>query len=325
MRNRGAALRLLAGIALLVVIGLRIDWGQVGEVFKGVRVTWLLPVFLLYTADRLFMAGKWRYLLRALGVTVSFTEATAHYYMGGAVGLAVQWQSGGDLARIADVGHRTRKYGAVSTSVVLEKIAGLNALTLVAVGSCLLLNHEFGFIPQDVVIGAAVPVIVVLCILPFLTVPYFPARRIGRLLERIPIDRLDSLGQEVADFDRSAELAAVYPKFFVLTLAEQLMPILGLALFAYALRIPITLVQVASFLPISMFAGRIPISVEAIGVREGLYVFFLSLYGVAGGTAFALAIATRVMDVSVVGSGSLVSSAFLRDSRSAPESGYRST
>jgi uncharacterized membrane protein YbhN (UPF0104 family) len=188
--------------------------------------------------------------------------------------------------------------------------------------SGLLLNRQLQLLPAQEALLVGVAGAALLAALPFVTIRYLPLDRIGDLLRRIPLERLDEVGRQIEGLERSPELARAYPRFFVLTLLEQLIPILGLLLLARALQIPLSLLTIASFLPVSMLVSRIPISVEALGVREGLYVFFLSLFGVGGGTAFALAIATRIMDVLVVGSGALVSSVFISGT-GARESGYR--
>lgn len=315
MPDRGQLLRFAAGALLLGVVAFRVDWAQFVRVFGQLQPAWIPAVFLVYTADRLFMAAKWRYLLRAFDLEISFIQAVAHYYMGGMVGLATQWQAGGDIARIVEAGRSTSRYGAVSTSVLLEKIAGLNALTLLAVGSGILLNVHLEFVSHYAAGTIGATGIVVLGVLPFMTIRYLPAERIGDLLRWIPVDQLNRIAEGVAEFDERNQLTRTYPWFFLLTLLEQFMPIMGLALVGWALQIPLSLGEIIAFLPVSMLIARIPISIEAIGVREGLYVFFLTLYGYAAATAFALSLATRVVDITVVGSGAVATNMLWKEKK----------
>lgn len=306
MTKRSLVLRFGVGTLILGVIAFQIDWAELVSVFRNLQPLWLIPVVLLYTADRLIMAGKWKYLLHSFNVDIKFIEAVTHYYTGGIVGLATQWQSIGDIARIAEAGRSTGKYGAVSTSVVLEKLAGLNALSLLAVVSGLLLNQKLQIVGANAAMLLATVLLVVLVIAPFVTVQLLPAEWVGQLLQKAPISRISSIGARISEFDGKEALQGVYPRFFGLTLAEQFMPIVGLALIGQSLALSMSLSTIFAFLPVAMLIARIPISVEAIGVREGLYVFLLSAFGYNASTAFALAVATRIVDVAVVGIGVIV-------------------
>jgi hypothetical protein len=100
--------------------------------------------------------------------------------------------------------------------------------------------------------------------------------------------------------------------FFAFTLAEQGVPVVVTILLVHALGLPLAAGAILSVIPISVFVSRLPISVEALGVREGIFVFLFGLYGVSAAGAFALALMSRVMDLLAIGTGALVCTVIAR-------------
>ncbi len=82
--------KLGVAIGLLAVIIWRVDWQEVVALSSRVHVGWLALMLLVSILDRLWMAAKWHYLVRGLGVSVRFPEMVYTYYLGLLGGLAAQ-------------------------------------------------------------------------------------------------------------------------------------------------------------------------------------------------------------------------------------------
>src|SRR3972149_11765462 len=78
--------------------------------------------------------------------------------------------------------------------------------------------------------------------------------------------------------------------FFILTLFEQLFPIFANYLISLSLGLKIPLINFFIFIPIIYLTARIPISIDAIGVQEGLYVLFFNMAGLSSDDALILGI-----------------------------------
>jgi uncharacterized membrane protein YbhN (UPF0104 family) len=83
--------------------------------------------------------------------------------------------------------------------------------------------------------------------------------------------------------------------FFVLTVTEQIMPIVILSLTQTSLDIHVGFWQTAAVMSIVTFFSRLPFFVEGIGIYEGLTVILFGILGMTPAEAFALAIVSRVV------------------------------
>jgi hypothetical protein len=109
------------------------------------------------------------------------------------------------------------------------------------------------------------------------------SQRHGRL--RKPVDLLAQAYHALRSYrSQSGALVA----FAALTAAENVLPILRAWLVAVGMGVHVPLPYYFIVVPVALFAVRLPISFEGFGLREGVYVFFLSLVGVDQGVAFGI-------------------------------------
>jgi hypothetical protein len=267
----------------------------------------VLPlIFVLGTLDRLWMAWKWHYLLRGIGVHVRFLEVAGHYYLGGLLGTAVQSQLGGDIARASAVGRYAGRTRMVAASVVIEKAVGFVAAGMLAVASLFLVHHRYEAISETVLLAAAVPVVLAIALVPLLLSPRLAAPLFSRVLQISP-SLAEKLGVTVLVTNPAGlqQAGFVLQRFFALTLAEQLVPLANLYLLKEALRLDLSGYAIVAFTPLIMFFARLPISIEALGIYEGLSIYLFGLAGLSPASALSLALLDRVMGLLVLGFGGL--------------------
>lgn len=296
------ALRLLVSLALLALALRQVDWASFWRTLQQCQPLWLAPALLLGYLDRAWMAGKWVYLLRGLGVPARFRQGLHHYLAGGLVGLALQWQLGGDIARAVGLGRDLGRTRRVIASVTLERIAGASASGLLTAVSLVFLLRAgvAGDWSRLLVAAGGLAVGTVALGLAILSgnargwarrLPgHWLGGRLRPLLARI--ERLESPGR-------------VIWVFYLLTLAEQLVPFASLYLRQLAFGLSISVVEILLVMPVIMFLSRLPIAVESIGVREGLYVLLFGMIGIGAAESVALALTSRAIDAIVVGTGHL--------------------
>jgi uncharacterized protein (TIRG00374 family) len=83
--------------------------------------------------------------------------------------------------------------------------------------------------------------------------------------------------------------------FFGLTFAEQLLPILDTWLVARGMGIDVGVLYFAAALPLALLISRLPISIDGIGVFEGMFILLMSLAGLSAAQAVAIAIVSRIL------------------------------
>lgn len=83
----------------------------------------------------------------------------------------------------------------------------------------------------------------------------------------------------------------------VLSVFEQMFPIVVLWILARALNTSIGLSMLIVAVPLTVFVSRIPVTVWGLGVVEGANVYLLGLFGVPASEALALSLAARIVDM----------------------------
>ena len=297
--------RILIALGLLALVVTRVDWVEVRLVLSQTRLSLLPFIFVLGTLDRLWMAWKWYYLLRGLGVPVRFLQVAGQYYLGGLLGTAVQSQLGGDIARASAVGRHSGRTRIVAASVVIEKVVGFIAAGILAGAALVLVRYRYEVVSRTLLLAAAVPVAVAIGLAPMLAYPRFTASLLSRSLNIYP--RLASklpLAGMLTSPDRLQQ-ARVIPRFFLLTLAEQLVPLANLFVLKEALGLHLSGYAILAFTPLITFFARLPISIEALGIYEGLSIYLFGMAGLSAASALAIALLDRVMGLVVLAFGGL--------------------
>jgi len=83
--------------------------------------------------------------------------------------------------------------------------------------------------------------------------------------------------------------------FFGLTFTEQLLPILDTWLVARGMGIEVGVLYFAAALPLALLISRLPISIDGIGVFEGMFIVLMSLAGLSAAQAMAIAVTSRIL------------------------------
>jgi uncharacterized protein (TIRG00374 family) len=87
--------------------------------------------------------------------------------------------------------------------------------------------------------------------------------------------------------------------FLVLTVGEQLLVTVCYGLVALALQIKFNLVFLLAAVPLAILISRLPISIDGLGVYEGIFIAIMSLAGVRPDDSLALSLAARVFQIVV--------------------------
>jgi uncharacterized protein (TIRG00374 family) len=83
--------------------------------------------------------------------------------------------------------------------------------------------------------------------------------------------------------------------FFGLTFGEQLLPILDTWLVARGMGIDVGVLYFVAALPLALLISRLPISIDGIGVFEGMFIVLMSLAGLSAVQAVAIAVTSRIL------------------------------
>jgi uncharacterized membrane protein YbhN (UPF0104 family) len=88
---------------------------------------------------------------------------------------------------------------------------------------------------------------------------------------------------------------ATLVRFFILTLAEQLLPVALTIVLARGLNLQISPGWLFAALMLSLIAARLPISIDGIGVFDALFASLMALAGVPAAASVAITFASRIL------------------------------
>lgn len=288
-RSRAAvALRLGISAALIAWILRQAPLGEVLAAYRSADVRMVLLAMALSPLGYWSSVSRWRLLIRSQGGDASFGFLARSFVVGIFFNNLLPSTIGGDTVRAIDTARTGVDRATAVAIVVVDRFIGLLALLLFA-GVGLLLS---GSLTEQVpalyawVAGIAALLGLIAALL------FLPSRRAPDLLARLG-GRLPKGGGLVMKLS-SALFAfqgrgAVLAKAFGYSLVLQTLVVLNGWLLAKALHVPISLPYFFLIVPLVVFAMMIPVSINAIGVRENVWAFFFAAFGVASAKAVAVA------------------------------------
>lgn len=281
--------RLVVGFVILALILRLVNVREFAETLLALDPTVALALIAVAMMSRVLRACKWNLLLRARDIHISHGQAIRLSLISHFAGAWTPGAFGGDAYRVMAL----RKFGktnVVLATVLIERYAALLTvcfLVLVMLPITIPYLLERSPLLVGVIIGA---IALVLLALPLLLSPTI-ARHLSR---RIPAISETTLGRKLRDFYRTLMQYREHPRTLVafgcLTVTEVLSYFVMNYLSARALGIDVSLVFFLCAMPVVHLLLRIPISVQAVGVQEGCFVFALALHGIADPETKGLAV-----------------------------------
>ncbi|MCU1430603.1 MAG: putative integral rane protein [Actinomycetia bacterium] len=227
-------------------------------------------------------AWRWQRVLVLFDVDVPLRTLTSHYLAGLFVGNVLPSTIGGDVVRVARATNTTGSSATAFASVVLERLTGMVALPLlVLIGfafrpSQLNLDHAWiALLVAGVTLGA-LALVIVLAGHPRLAGRYADNTNWTRFIGAIHIG-VDRMRRQPGE--------ALY--VLVTAFTYQLSVVISVLLIFRALDLPVPIAAGFAYIPAVSMVQVLPISLNGLGVREGMLVFLLTPLGVDRAPAVA--------------------------------------
>ncbi|MBI1871708.1 MAG: flippase-like domain-containing protein [Chlamydiae bacterium] len=289
------------GLASIVYLLTLIDFDEFFSALSKAHTSWILTSIFVVFFDRFLMAFKWNLLLKAQGIFVSLWEVIRAYLVGSFYGLVLPTSLGSDVVRLGSLSVGGGAREKVAASIVVEKILAMMALFLLVLLSVLglvwtaTLQHWRYFM-------IALALFLVGALAFFLSFKILPIQRLikakGHFSKKIA--RVILAYHQFQNHKRAMGL------FFALSFIEQFMPVVGNFCLARAFELPGSFFSYLMVIPIIFTVARIPISVDAVGILEALYLFLLPLVGISKTDAFLLGLVGRVVNTLCLLPGGLL-------------------
>lgn len=296
---------LLLKISVTIILLGLILWqlGGVSEVVamtKSMHPSFIALILLVNTADRALMTFKWTRLIRGKGIQIPFFFGMKIYCASMIWGLFLPATMGADAIRAFRVSRAGLDLNEVVASIIVERMVGFIAALLVGVFSVMLL-FSFGILHAQFHflwwVGATMVVVATVGFVASLSENVFDLVD-HRLFRRLPNSRIMNRLKQIHSTYRSyhnekGSLAT----FFGLTFTEQLVPILQAWLVALGLGIDVSFLVIAGVVPLASLTSRIPISLDGLGVFEGVFLLLALPIGISAPEAVAISLGARVLQL----------------------------
>ena len=273
-------------LGLLTWLIMRTDLEGVFDLWSGADLQNMTGALIMYLISVPVIAYRWQILLVAKQVSMAIGRAITLYFIGNFFTNFLPTSIGGDAVRAysagADMGNRLDAFA----SVIIERFVGLFAIVFLALIGLLLIALR---LEQTYIVPLTIGLF-------FMMAAVFPI-----LFSRWCVDRFQLVFQRITLFDigcRATRLHEVLYKYgahpqalianFLLSIVYQGL-IVGMNIFAArALHVDVPAIYFFVFVPIIGIVSMFPFSVNAIGFREGGYIFLFDQIGYPSTEALAL-------------------------------------
>jgi len=252
---------------------------QIGKAVKGANIYLLLLSFSLHAIGYYASAYRWKILLAAHNMKLSISYLVQSYAVAMYFNNILPSTIGGDVVRAYDTWRAGFPKGKSITVVLVERFLGLLALLGFAIVAIFVATDFREKIPNLTYWVVGVFLLMVLMTI-FIFINQKAISKIGLLMDLPGVRVFKKFGKKFADaFKEFRGKNKALCGAVVLSLILQINVIVHYWLISKALGMNISLVKFLFIVPIALFIMMIPVSINAIGLRENLYVFFLVPYG----------------------------------------------
>lgn len=290
MRRWLAPLRIGLSLVLLIYLVWQANPAAIWNLWKALDWNMLALGLLLQFAGVALSAAKWSLLLRARGQILPFRFLLGNYLAGQFANNFLPTTVGGDALRVAQLGRRIGSYSQASASVFLERLTGFLALSVIACTALLFsLRSGAGFTTATWMqwLTAAFAMLAFVALAASFAAPAI-LRQFGRQLPDRIRQPLQRVAMALADYTPRGVLLLLV---LALSFAFQLLWIAVHVVCGAALgltRVPLLLY--ALMVPITDILGLAPVFFNNLGVREAVFILYLSQVGIGQEAAIALAL-----------------------------------
>jgi uncharacterized membrane protein YbhN (UPF0104 family) len=314
-RHRALALRILVSAALLGVVLLYADVGDVVDAVRDGHWGWFVAALAVMAVAVVIGALRWWLLLEGAGIHVPARDAVRPFAMSLVLNLVLPTAVAGDVVRTWVMGkQRGRLLGAAAATLV-DKVTALTCLFLVGWAAY---AFDRNAVPDSLVVVFAW---VTAGLVVAFAIGALAAAGVRPILHRLP----DGLVVRIRESWRMLKLWAGSARLVVslvgLGVAYQVLAVVALILVGETLGVDLPFALAAICAAIVIVATLIPVSIGGIGIREGGFVLLLGEVGIDAADATLISLLSAA--VVLLASAGVAGAAYLGEALRAREGDTR--
>ncbi len=285
----GLLVRLFLTVGLLALVFSRIDMAEFLGVVRSASIPLVSLAAVVQASTVLVAVCRWRIILENFGILIGYAPLARITFIGFFFNMFLPSGIGGDFFRAYYLARREEQsMSKTLTTTVLERSAGLGALLLIGLAA-----SGIGSVAV-----AGVPVILVFTAL---SAAYLVANFalfhnsmhnwFMRLLERLKRWRLEERFEAIS---KGLETLKRNPRAMFSSLAIslliQFLSVIVVWIASLSIQIDASLTVFLIFVPLINLTIMVPITINGIGLREGLYALLFQQVGVSAEAAVSLSL-----------------------------------
>jgi len=296
--NRNFVRFLISVLCLWVLFSTLADIRDVGSSIRSMSFASLLIGLAVVTADRWLMTFKWLLLLRSVDRHLPWWRGMTIYCTSTLIGSVLPSTAGSDVIRGVWATRAGLSGAHVAASILVERFTGFISVLLLGVVAQIYLATRTELPPHAHLIFAISITLFVTAILTVVlalrpqTGHWIQARLPAKVREHRIVHKV--FGVLDACRELGAERSTLF-RFLILTLAEQLLPVILTIALASGLQLQVSPGWLFSALMLSLIAARAPISIDGIGVFDALFAPLMALAGVPAAASVAITLMSRIL------------------------------
>jgi len=241
---------------------------------------------------------KWKLILHRVGIPVSYKRLLEVYTISYWFNTFLPGSIGGDLYKIYDVSRASSKNIRPAATVFIERLTGVLSLLAVAITALVKYRHEL-YVPAWMIwlsigFSALATLGLLLALLYFGPIWKFIVRPFPFLSRILRDDKADSLIVVSNELRTNHRL---FIEAFWLGVVVQLLVLSAYYVMALAISRDISAVYFFTLYPLIEIASMVPISINGIGIKEGLMVLSLKHSNITPTLSMSMGILFRLVAI----------------------------
>jgi len=273
---------------------------KIADVFSRVSLNYLLLYFAFYFLGVGLMAIRWQYLLKAWDIQQGFGVLFQWIMTGLFLNNFFPGGLGGDAFRLYSGSQDTGRTEDMAATIFYERVLSYGSLVILGLAS-LTLRADFS---RDRLFWLLLGGIFLALTGVFALLSFAGFREtIARFMERHPRLQRPRLKKWLDSFRFRVHHPLMLAGVFAISFLIQFVDVFMFWLVGQAIWLPVNVSDLLLFVPLLYLAVLIPVSVNGIGIRETVFVFFASRWGIspADAVGFSLTVFTLGLAGSLVG------------------------
>lgn len=280
-------LRIVIGIALIAILVWRLDLSKILANISSIETRYLLYALIPYLLFIIVSAWRWQVLLDYKKFNIPFGRTLIIYFIATFFNNFLPTTIGGDVMRVL-YSMRERRADALAT-VLVDRILGFVGLFVFAFFAVLylfIIKRQTEFLPLTII---GLFIIIAITYLFFSERAY---KKLSPIVQKLKVfkigDRLNRLHAAATDFSNAWKTITIC---VVQSVVIQALLAIGPFFVMKGMLIDkVDMLPFFVYIPIINIVSMIPISFNALGVREYFYVLLFSRVGLTAETSVAISL-----------------------------------